>query len=447
MQSQLSQRAVEVVHRAQQLGAAMSEVFFINSKVLTIEVREQTVENLKLAEERGLGLRVFRDGRMGFAYSADLSPEAVEEVIQAALANSRQTTVDEGNCLPSPVASYPELDLYDPRIRQAEVESKIELAKEVERVGREYDPRIKITESAGYEDSEYQITIANSLGLNASYCGAYCGLYLVVVGQEQDDNQTGFAVQYRLRYDELEPNKVGREAAEKAVRMLGARKIGTCRVPVVLDPYVATSFLGVLAPALTAEAVQKGKSLFASRLGQSVGSEAITIIDDGTLANGIASSPFDGEGFPSSRTVLIDRGNLQTFLYNTYTAARDGVVSTGNGVRGSFKTTPEVGTTNFFIQPGSISPEKLISDISEGLYITEVMGMHTANPISGDFSVGAAGLWIKNGELTTPVRGVAIAGNLAELLQAVEGVADNLTFFGGKGSPTIRIGRMTGSGA
>ncbi|MGI6648358.1 MAG: TldD/PmbA family protein [Bacillota bacterium] len=447
MQSQLSQRAVEVVHRAQQLGAAMSEVFFVNSKVLTIEVREQTVENLKLAEERGLGLRVFRDGRMGFAYSADLSPEAVEEVILAALANSRQTTVDEGNCLPSPVAGYPELDLYDPRIRQAEVEAKIELAKEVERVGREYDPRIKITESAGYEDSEYQITVANSLGLNASYSGAYCGLYLVVVGQEQDDNQTGFAVQYRLRYDELEPNKVGREAAEKAVRMLGARKIETCRVPVVLDPYVATSFLGVLAPALTAEAMQKGKSLFASRLGQSVGSEAITIIDDGTLANGIASSPFDGEGFPSSRTVLIDRGNLQTFLYNTYTAARDGVVSTGNGVRGSFKSTPEVGTTNFFIQPGSISPEKLISDISEGLYITEVMGMHTANPISGDFSVGAAGLWIKNGELTTPVRGVAIAGNLAELLQAVEGVADNLTFFGGKGSPTIRIGRMTVSGA
>ncbi|NLK52699.1 MAG: TldD/PmbA family protein, partial [Syntrophomonadaceae bacterium] len=294
---------------------------------------------------------------------------------------------------------------------------------------------------------EYEVAIVNSLGLNAFYRGTFCGLYLVVVAQEPEDNQTGFAVQYRLRYTDLDPKQVGREAAAKAVRMLGARKIGTRRVPVVLDPYVATSFLGVLAPALTAEAVQKGKSLFAGKLGRSIGSEALTIIDDGTLPEGIASAPFDGEGVPSRRTVVLEKGNLNTFLYNTYTAARDQITSTGNGVRGSFKTTPEVGTTNFFIQPGPVAQKELIADIREGLYVTEVMGMHTANPISGDFSVGAAGLWIKNGELTTPVRGIAIAGNLAEFLQGVEGVANDLTFFGGKGSPTVRIGQMAVSGA
>jgi PmbA protein len=447
MQSQLTQMAAQVVNKAQQMGAAMSEAYLINSKELTIEVREQGVENLKLAEERGLGLRVFKEGRMGFAYSADLRPEAIEEVVREALANSLQTTIDKGNSLPGSVESYPEMNLYDSAIRQADVESKIEMAREVERIGRSFDPRIKITEAAGYEDSEYQVTVANSLGLNASYQGAYCGLYLVVVGQELDDNQTGFAVQYRLRYDELDPKRVGREAAEKAIRMLGAKKIGTRRVPVVLDPYVATGFLGVLAPALTAEAVQKGKSLFANKIGQRIGSDILTIIDDGTLANGIASSPFDGEGVPSSRTVLLEKGHLNTYLYNTYTAVRDRVVSTGNGVRGSFKSTPEVGTTNFFIQPGEVSQKELLANINDGLYITEVMGMHTANPISGDFSVGVAGLLIQNGEFTSPVRGIAIAGNLVELLQSVEEVGNDLTFFGGKGSPTVRIGKMTVSGS
>ena len=267
------------------------------------------------------------------------------------------------------------------------------------------------------------------------------------MGQEEEDNQTGFALQYRLKFAELDPETVGREAAEKAVRMLGAKQIGTQRVPVLFDPYVATSFLGVLAPALTAEAVQKGKSLFAQKIGQPVGSNVLTLVDDGTLPNGIASAPFDGEGVPSSRTVLIENGELKTYLYNTYTAARDGVSSTGNGVRGSFKSTPEVGTTNFFIQPGEVSQQQLMTDIKEGLYITEVMGMHTANPISGDFSVGAAGLWIKDGQFTVPVRGIAIAGNLADLLQSIEGVASDLTFFGGKGSPTVRIGQMTVSGS
>jgi PmbA protein len=400
MQSQLAQMAAQVVEKAQKSGADLSEAYIINSKELTIEVREQTVENLKLAEERGLGLRVFKDGRMGFAYSADLTSLAIEEVIREALANSRQTTVDPGNALPGAAVRYPQLNLYDPAIRQAAVESKIEMARAVERTGRSFDPRLTITEAAGYEDNEYEVAIVNSSGLNAAYQGAYCGLYLVVVGQEEEDNQTGFALQYRLKFAELDPETVGREAAEKAVRMLGAKQIGTQRVPVLFDPYVATSFLGVLAPALTAEAVQKGKSLFAQKIGQPVGSNVLTLVDDGTLPNGIASAPFDGEGVPSSRTVLIENGELKTYLYNTYTAARDGVSSTGNGVRGSFKSTPEVGTTNFFIQPGEVSQQQLMTDIKEGLYITEVMGMHTANPISGDFSVGAAGLWIKDGQFT-----------------------------------------------
>ncbi|HHW45006.1 MAG TPA: TldD/PmbA family protein, partial [Desulfotomaculum sp.] len=234
--------------------------------------------------------------------------------------------------------------------------------------------------------------------------------------------------------------------ARRAVRMLGARPVATRRAAVILEPYVATGFLGLLGPGLTAEAVQKNRSPFAGKVGQQVASTMVTVLDDGAMAGGIASAPFDGEGVPTGRTVLIEGGVLKGFLHNTYTAARDGVQSTGNGVRGSFKSTPEVGTTNFFIQPGTVSPEQLIRDTASGLYVTEVMGMHTANPISGDFSVGAAGILIENGQLTRPVRGVAIAGNLLELLNHVDGVAGDLTFFGGRGSPTIRVARMSISG-
>ena len=441
----LTELVQEVVKKSQKLGADMSEVYCIRAKELSIEVRHEQVENLKLAEERGIGIRIFKKGRMGFAYTADLSPAAVKRALEEALANSLQASADEYNRLPEPASGYVQLAIFDPAIREETVENKIELARRLEQAGFDFDSRVKITEAAGYEDSEYEVAIANSKGLQAEYRGSYAGLYLMLVAQEGEESQTGFSVQYSRRLAQLEPERVGREAAGKAVRMLGARRISTGRVPVVFDPYVAVNFLGVLAPALSAEAVQKGRSLFARRLGEKVGGN-ITIIDDGTLPEGIASAPFDGEGVPTERTVLLEGGVLKNFLYNTYTAARAGVKSTGNGMRGSFKATPEVGPTNLFIMPGEKSAPDLIGGVGEGLYITEVMGMHNANPVSGDFSVGATGLWISGGELAYPVRGITIAGNLLELLEAVEGVANDLTFFGGRGAPTLCIGRMTVGG-
>ncbi|MEG3070470.1 MAG: metallopeptidase TldD-related protein [Candidatus Syntrophopropionicum ammoniitolerans] len=192
--------------------------------------------------------------------------------------------------------------------------------------------------------------------------------------------------------------------------------------------------MGIISSALTAEAVQKGRSLFAGKLGNRVAADVVTLIDDGTLEGGIGSAPFDGEGVPTGRTVLIDRGVLQQYLYNTYTAAKDGVHSTGNGVRGTFMT-PEVGVTNLFIEAGQTPVAELFQDVASGLYVTEVMGMHTANPISGDFSVGVAGLLIENGEITAPVRGMAIGGNIIELFNNIDAVGDDLQFFGSRGCP------------
>lgn len=436
-----------VVQKARKLGADQAEAFLIKSKDLTIDVSGGNVETLKLAEDRGLGVRVFRGGRVGFAYTSDLADSAVDEIIHQAIHNSDKTSADAFHKMPEPTDKYAKLDLYDPQIFNVPEQDKIEFAKTIEAKARAYDKRIAITERSSYFDAEYEIFIANSMGVNAGYKGGYCGCYADVVAEENGDNQTGFALKMSLKFADLDPDIIGREAAEKAVRKLGAQTVGTQRAVVVFDPYVATSFLGVIAPGLSAESVQKGMSLFRGKTGKAVASDKITIIDNGALEGGIASAPFDGEGVPTSRNVLIDKGELKGFLHNTRTAAKDGVQSTGNGTRSSFKSTPEVGTTNFYIDPGTTTVEDLLGDITTGLYVTDVMGMHTANPISGDFSVGAAGIWIENGKLTKAVRGVAIAGNIIDLMKEIEGVGNDLTFFGGKGSPTLRISKMTISGS
>jgi len=446
MSGKFSDLAKQVVDKAQSWGADQSEAFLIKSKDLTIDVRDGTVETMKVAEDRGLGVRIFKEGRIGFAYTSDLGNQAVDVIIRQALANSEKTSPDEHNFMPKPGGQYASLNLLDPQIKKTSVEDKIELARAIEKAARSYDPRITNTERSSYFDAEYEVTIFNSFGIAAGYEGSYCGSYADLVAEENGESQTGFAIKMTLNYSNLNPEKVGLEASEKAVRKLGAKTIGTQKAVIVFDPYIATSFLGVIAPALSAEAVQKGKSLFGGKVGRKVASDKITIIDYGSMPGGIASAPFDGEGVPTAKTVLVQNGELKCYLHNTYTAAKDGVLSTGNGTRGSFKSTPEVGTTNFYIEPGQTDPDDLIKDIGAGLYVTDVMGMHTANPISGDFSVGAAGLWIENGKFTKPVRGVAIAGNILELLTEVEGIGSDLTFFGGQGAPTIRISKMTISG-
>ncbi len=434
------------VAEAKQGGAEMAEAFFACSEELVVEVRNGEVETLKMAREEGIGIRVIRRGCLGFAYTSNLNWAVVKKTIEAALANVRTATKDPYNTLPEAPIRYPEPDLEDPALKEISLEEKIEKAREIERAGRAYDPRVQLTERASYEDSHYLVTIANSRGVLASYRGSFCGGYAVLVAGAGGEQQTGFGLQFTRKFAELNPVAIGREAAFKAVRMLGARRLETRRVPVVFDPYVITSFLGIIASALTAEAVQKGRSLFAGKAGKMVAAQGVTIVDDATLAGGLLSAPFDGEGVPCQRTVLIDRGRLQGFLYNTYTAAKDGVASTGNAARDSFKSPPELGCTNFYLVPGEASRDEIIKETERGLYLTEVMGMHTANPISGDFSVGAAGIWIERGELTKPVRGMVIAGNIMELLELIDAVGSDLRFFIGKGAPTVRVASLTLSG-
>ena len=431
--------AGEIALHAVHARGLEGEAFLMYDRELNIDVSDGQVETLREAEQMGLGLRVFNGGRMGFAYSSDLSEKAIEEMVENAVHISEFTATDEFNRFPEGDQAYPVIKTFDEGISAVTIADKIDIAREAEIAARAFDPRIKLVERAGYEDSEYSSLVMNSRGLYAFGKGNYCGLQISLVADEDDDTQNGFAFMMQREIASLNPKSVGEEAAMKAVRSLGGRTIPSARIQCIMDPYVVTRFMGLLSSSIEADAVQKGKSMLADKMGRQVASRPITLLDDGTNKDGIASFPFDGEGVASSRNMIIENGDLVGFLYDTNSGLKAGLKSTGNGIRGSFRSLPGVGTTNLMLQPGLDSQESLIGDIGQGFYITEVMGMHTANPITGDFSVGAAGIMIEQGQLTFPVRGITVAGNLLRLLQDIEAVGNDLRFYGGKAAASIRL--------
>ncbi|MDX9872548.1 MAG: TldD/PmbA family protein [Clostridia bacterium] len=446
MADELRQSAEKVLQLACDKNGVQAEVYLLDAEDKRIEVSGLSVENMKIAQERGLGLRIIKDGCLGYAYTSDWGEPALKLVVEQALHNAQQTQPDEYWELPEQTNAYQPMALFDEATFAVPIEDKIKLAQEMEEAAKSADKRIRLVEKAVYQEAFYRTFIMNSKGLSGEYRGSYCGIYTVALGSENQDNQTGMAMQFARKYSELEAPRIGREAAAKAVRMLGAQSIASAVLPVVLDPYIGTNFLGVLQTPFSGEAVLKGKSFYRGKGGKSVAGPLVTIIDDGSMPKRLGSAPFDGEGVPSQETVLIEQGRLTGLLHNLYTAQKSGVSSTGNSVRGSYKSTPEVGITNFYMAPGEKSPQEIIGELPKGLYVTDVMGMHTANPVSGDFSLGAAGLLIENGELTRPVKGVAIAGNLQEILMDVDAVGNDLTFFVTKGAPTLRIKAMSVSG-
>ncbi len=436
--------ACQAVEKALAAGAESAEAYLELNRELEIAVRQQEVETLKLAEESGLGLRVFKKHKTGFAFTSILNEANITETVEQALANAALVSEDPYAVLPEPAACYPDFEQYDPAVQEISPEVKIALAKELEKGVR--DPRIKIVNEAGYTDIAEEIVLVNSRGVNLYSRGSCFGLSLSLVAEENGDKQNGFALDYRTEYHKLNPEKVSREAVERAVRMLGAENWSGGEMPVILEPYVARGFLGLLVSSLSAETVQKGKSLLADQLGKKIASDLINLVDDGLLPGGLASLPFDGEGTPMQRKVLIQTGVLQQFLADCYTANKAGGQSTGNGVRSSFKGTPGVGSTNLFLEPGTMSPEQMIQSLEKGFVVTEVMGMHTANPISGDFSVGASGLLIEKGQIVKPIRGMAIAGNILDLFAGVKAVGSDLTFYGSRGAPSLLIESLSVSG-
>lgn len=440
--AELCRLAVEAALRDESVEAYAEE-----SRRTEVRARGGEVEGLTFAESRGVGVRVISEGRLGYAYVADPSASEIGEAVARARENAAFATPDEFNALPIGEAAQAIPELFRESQAGMPTGRKVSLALNLERVAITTDPRVRKVVGAEYGDTVSRIALASTAGVDAEYARTDCWSGVYALAEEGDETQTGFSYRLARELDELEWAGVAAEAATRASRMLGAVKPPTVKLPVVLDPFAGSSFLGVLSGALSAEAVQKGRSLFASFVGQLVGSDVFTLIDDGRLLAGPGASPFDDEGVPTERTPLISDGRLTGFLHNTYTARRGRAASTGNARRGGYRSVPGVGTTNLYVEPGGVDPEEILAQAEGGVLIQEVSGVHSgANPISGQFSVGATGLRITGGAMGEPLREMTIGSTVPEMLTAVAAVGNDLRFFTSVGVPTILIGEMTVAG-
>jgi PmbA protein len=444
---------LELAHRAvasARAGEAV-EAFAVWGRETEVKVYKSEVEALVSAESRGVGVRVIVGGRLGYAYAADPEPGELADVVDQARTNAALSTVDEANVLPDPQPIEPLPGILYPDLLDATAEEKVSLALAIERACREADRRVKGVESAQYGEGLSRAVIVSTAGVEASMERGDCWAAAVALCSDGgDETQTGFGLQIARRPSDLAVEAAGREAAERGVRLLGARKPATVKMPVMLDPFAAASFLGVVTAGLSAESVLKGRSLFAGRVGENVASEHVRLVDDGRELAGPGAEPFDGEGVPTRRTPLIDNGVLHGYLHNTYTATRMGSSSTGNASRAGFKSTPGVSPTNLILAPGDRRPEQLAAGAGRALLVQDLIGVHSgANPISGDFSVGVDGLILENGAPAEPIREATIASTILDILRNVVAVGNDLRFlpFGGSiGTPTILIGEMTVAG-
>ncbi|HEY8018081.1 MAG TPA: TldD/PmbA family protein [Actinomycetota bacterium] len=441
---ELTRAAVEAAQ-----GDEAVEAFAEEGRTTEASALRGEVEGLTFAEQRGVGVRLISGGRLGYAWAADPSLDEVRDAVRRARENAALAEPDEFNVLPSAEPITPIPELFHEASAEVPTDRKVELALELERLTISSDPRVTKIDLAQVGDAVSRVAVASTAGVDAEYARTDAWAVVVTLAVEGDETQTGFSYRITRAIDELDVGAISGEAVERGARMLGAVKPPTAKVPVILDQFAAMSFLGVLAGALNAESVLKGRSLFAAMAGQQVGSELFTLVDDGTVLDGPGASPFDDEGVPSGRTELFTGGTLNGFLHDTYTAARtgDGQRSTGNAKRAGYKSTPGVGTSNFFLDRGETPYAELLRMAEGGVLIQDVSGVHSgANPISGEFSVGATGLRIAGGALGEPLREMTIASTLPAMLKGITGVGDDLRFFSSVGTPSILIGEMTLAG-
>jgi PmbA protein len=440
--------AEEVLAKAVKHGADQAEIFIKSSRNLSVEIKSQSVDSLRSSLSYGYSLRIIKKRRLGFAYSN--STEEKDEVIKNALEAADYT--EEDNSLDLPEASnFLNMEMVDPEIggilgvlpgpyRKEDAIDKVML---IERSLYEEDKRIKKLRKAAGSFTYSETGILNSKSLKTKYAATSCSAQATAIAAEGRESQMGWDFEGSRFLREISFENVGRNAAKNAVRLLGSRKIEGRKACVILDNSVAADFVGIFASLVSSEAVQKGKSLLAGKRGKKVMSSRINLKDSGLLQRKLGSSPVDDEGVPAKEKVVIKEGVLVTYLHNTYTAKKDNTSSTGNAVRGSYAALPSVGVANFFIEPAlshdALPKDKIFSTIDKGLYVVDAMGVHTANPISGEFSIGVSGIWIELGEPKYPVKEAVISGNILEFFDKIEAVGDDLRFYGNIGAPSLII--------
>ena len=440
--------ALRIVERASN-GEGV-EAFVTHARNFNVKVYEGEIESLSSAEPRGAGVRVLDGGRVGFAYSTDLSDDGLDDLVGRARDNARHADSDDAVALADGAGDEPLTDLVDDAQAGVPVERKVEFALDVERATRAADARVRGVEESVYADSDSEVAIASTTGLAGSYRRTDAWCYSIALVTEGDETQVGFDFDLGRGLDALDADALGRSAAARGLRVLGARKIASARMPVVFDPYVAGQFLGVLGSVLTAEAVQKGRSLFAGKLGEPVASGTLTLVDDGRARGAPGSAPWDGEGVPTQRTEVVRDGVLRSYLYDVRSARREGRASTGNAARAGFTSPPHPAPTNLAFEPTGETADDVLQRAGRALLVQDFHGVHSgANPVSGDFSVGATGMLLEDGAPARPVREVTIAAPMLEILAGIVAVADDrrwLPFGGSYGGATTLVSEMTVAG-
>ena len=460
--------AEEAVARALRLGATDAEAVAVESEDFGVNVRLGQVEQLTESGSRALGLRVFFAGsdgqRTASTSTSDLSPEGVTRIIESAVELAKVTGADPFAGLPDRDAfgskDVASLALYFNDVDAIQPAERIEIARSCEAAAMAFDTRIQNSSGADFDASSLHRVMVNSRGFSGEYRSSYCGFSVTPIAQDASG-----AMQRDFWYSSARtaklldsPEAVGRKAAERALRRLGARPVTTQRCPVVFAPEIARGLMGNLLSAADGDSIYRNASMFSGKLGEQVAGENITMIDDGTMVfdhtlpdgtslrvGGFGTSPFDGDGLPTRRTVVIERGILKALMLNTYTARKLSMQSTGKASRG-LAGAPGIGGGNYFLEPGTLTPEQIIGGVPSGLYVLQTMG-HGVNLVTGDYSVGASGLWIENGELAYPVEQITIAGNLKDIFRNVVAIGNDLEFRGSGAVPTVRIEGLTVAGS
>jgi PmbA protein len=449
MSSNGTELAEWVLERARKSGASAAEVLIVSGEGLAAAVRLGRVEKLKSSRDRRVGIRVFTGQSAATASTAEFERDALAQFVDETVELARLTAPDPWSGLPDPKLHpkhLPELELADSVGGRIDADRALARARETEEAALALDPRIKNSEGAEFDCGSHQVLFANSQGFSGQYGSTAYSLSVAPVAQDGDSMQRDHWYSVSRRYDQLESGEsVGRIAAARALRRLGARKIKTTRAPVVFDPDMAAGLIRSLVGAACGPSLYKGASFLLNKLGQEIASPRVTIIDDALMRGGLGSKPFDGEGLATRRQTVVDKGILATYLLDTYSARKLKLESTGSASRG-IGDSPGVSPTNLYLEPGSYKPEEIIASVEKGLFVTELIGFGV-NSVTGDYSRGASGIWIENGKLTYPCQEITIAGNLKEMFLSIEMVGNDLTWKSSVVSPTLKISEMTIAGS
>lgn len=431
-----------VLSGALSAGAQEAELFIQTARGLSVEVKELQPESIETYNTFGYGLRIIKDGKVGFSYSTH--QEHFKDVIIRAIASSIHVNAQDINKFPSlgKINYNMEMDIYDENVNSLNSDDALNRVLLMEKSALTEKAVNKIRKAEG-SFGVSETYLINTLGIDNYYQSTHVSAYIVLSAERDGENQTGWDFQANRFIDAINFQEIGCNAAKRATMMLGAKKISSFKGLVVLDSFSAINFLGLISSSFNAESVQKERSIMKGKIGQIVLSKKIDIIDSANLKGLLGTRPFDSEGVPTGETVIVEEGYLKAFLYNTFTALKDGVSSTGNAVRSGFTSIPSVGINNLFIRPSKksevVSRDEIIKAVDKGIYITEILGMHTANSITGEFSVGISGLLIKDGIIIYPFKEAMVSGNVFDLLNNIALIGDNIKFYGNIGAPTLLI--------